>query len=174
MVRIAGAAVCALANVRNAEAEKLIQQLVGAYPNEPGVHFLSGAFLLKQKPEEGIAEMLRELEISPDHAMAKTRLADEYAKADKLDLALSLAEQAVALDPASSPAHLTFGEILIKTGRLQEGIRELETARNLTPWVSRIHWNLSKAYVAAGRTEDGARAAAEVARLKDEAKKKLF
>jgi predicted Zn-dependent protease len=174
MVRLAGGAVCALATVRDPEAGKLIEQLVAAYANEPGVHFLAGAFLLKQRPDEGMAEMLRELAISPDHAMARTRLADEYVKADKLDAALSLAEQAVALDPACAPAHLTLGEILIKTGDLQKGIRELETARSITPWVSRIHWDLSKAYVAAGRPADGARAAAELERLKSGEKKKLF
>ena len=90
MVRIAGAAVCALANVRNADAEKLIQELARSLPKRTRCSLSSGAFLLKQKPDEGIAEMQRELEISPDHAMARTRLADEYAKADKLDLALSL------------------------------------------------------------------------------------
>jgi superkiller protein 3 len=174
MVRLAGSAVCALATVRGPDADKAIKELLAAYPKEPGVHFLAGAYLLKQQPDEGIAEMKRELEISPDHAMARTRLADEYLKAEKMDEALSLAREAVVLDPASSPAHLTLGEILVKTGDLQNGIHEMEAARNLTPWVSRIYWDLSKGYIAAGRPADGARAAAELERLKSSEKKKLF
>jgi predicted Zn-dependent protease len=174
MIRLAGSAVCALAHGRDADAEGSLKQLVAAHPGEPGVHFLFGAYLLKQRQEEGIAEMQRELEISPGHVMARVRLADEYLKADKLDLARSFAAKAVELDPGSSAARLTFGEVLLKSEDIAAAVRELEAARDLTPWVSRVRWVLSKAYFSAGRKADGEREAAEVEKLKKQENKKLF
>ncbi|MGE5647681.1 MAG: tetratricopeptide repeat protein [Acidobacteriota bacterium] len=174
MVRLTGAAVCAMANSRNDEAEGALKQLAAAYPNEPGVHFLLGAFLLRDRPDEGIAEIERELEISPDHVAARTRLAEEYLKLDKLDEARARAGEAVKLDPKSSPAHLCLGEVLLAAGDARGAVRELETARELTPWVSRVRWVLSKAYTAAGRGADAAREAGEVERLKAEEKRRLF
>ena len=63
------------------------------YPNEPGVHFLYGAYLMDVRPEDGIREMQRELEISPSHVGARLRLAEEYIKEQKFDEALRFSEE---------------------------------------------------------------------------------
>jgi predicted Zn-dependent protease len=165
MVRIAGQGALALEAQRQDEAEWLFSNMAAAYPNEPGVHFLYGAFLLDVRPEDGIREMKRELEISPSRLPARLRLAEEYVKEQKLDQALPLAEAAVKLEPDHAPAHLILGEVLIAKGDVTAGIRELEQARDQAPQTVRAHWDLLRAYTAAGRSDDAKREKEEIEKL---------
>jgi len=165
MVRLAGEGALALNDQHQDEAKKLFRQMTTTYPNEPGVHFLFGAFLMNVRPEEGIREMQRELEISPFHLPARVRLADEYVREGKLDLGLSLAEEAVKLDPNDASTHMSYGGALIAKGDSSGGIRELEMARDQAPETVRIRWALFRAYSAAGRSEDANREKAAVEKL---------
>ena len=154
MIRLAGEAALAVNDQHQDEAEKLFRQMTTTYPNEPGVHFLFGTFLLNVRPEEGIREMQRELEVSPFHMLARVRLAEEYAKGGQVDQALALAARAVELDPQDASAHFALGEALVAKGKLPAAIRELEAARDLAPEVYKILWALFRAYTTMGRTTD--------------------
>ena len=154
MIRLAGEAALAVNDQHQDEAEKLFRQMTVAFPQEPGVHFLFGTFLLKVRPEEGIREMQRELEISPFHMLARVRLAEEYVKEGQVDQALALAAEAVKLDSQDASAHLAEGEALVAKGDLPAAIRELEAARSLAPEIYKIRWALLRAYTATGRRED--------------------
>ena len=96
MFRLAGQAALAIEAQRPDDAEKLFASLLAAYPNEPGVHFLYGVFLLDVRPEEGVKELKRELEIAPLNSTAKLRLADEYLKEEHFEQALALYRSAGA------------------------------------------------------------------------------
>jgi predicted Zn-dependent protease len=157
LVRLAGQATLAIDAQRQDEAEKLFTEMLAKYPDEPGVHFLYGAYLMDQRPENGMKQMRRELEISPSNVPARLRMAEQYLKEEKSADALQLAQQAVALEPSSSSARLILGEALLATGDSAEGIAELEKARDQTPDRVRTHWDLLRAYTAAGRPEDAKR-----------------
>jgi predicted Zn-dependent protease len=165
MIRMAGQGALALEAQHSANAEKLFSEMVAAHPNDPGVHFLYGAFLLDIRPDDGIRELKRELEISPRDIPARLRLAEEYIKEQKLDLALLLAEEAVKLDPEHPPAHMMLGEVLVAKGDLARGIHELETARDRAPQKVRIRWDLLRAYTSAGRSDDAKREKDEIEKL---------
>ncbi|HMD83662.1 MAG TPA: tetratricopeptide repeat protein [Terriglobia bacterium] len=154
MVRLAGQAALAVNDQHQDDAERLFRQITAAFPLEPGVHFLFGAFLASERPEEGIREMQRELEISPFHVPARVRLAEEYVKEGQVDQALGLAAQAVKLDPQDASAHLAWGEALVAKGDLPAALRELEAARDQAPEILKIRWALFRAYTAVGRNED--------------------
>jgi tetratricopeptide (TPR) repeat protein len=166
MVRMAGAGAFALGDQRSGEAEKLFSKMAEAYPQEPGVHYLYGVLLLQSRPEDGIREIKRELEISPSHIPAKLRLAEQYLKDAQLEQALPMIEQALKLDPGNASAHMLFGEALAAKGDLAGAIRELETARQQAPQTARIHWDLVRAYSAAGRSEDANREKEAIQKLK--------
>jgi predicted Zn-dependent protease len=157
LVRLAGQATLAIDAQRQDEAEKLFTEMLAKYPDEPGVHFLYGAYLMDQRPENGMKQMRRELEISPSNVPARLRMAEQYLKEEKSADALQLAQQAVALEPSSSSARLILGEALLATGDSVEGIAELEKARDQAPDRVRTHWDLLRAYTAAGRPEDAKR-----------------
>ncbi|MGO9275371.1 MAG: tetratricopeptide repeat protein [Terriglobia bacterium] len=154
MVRLAGQGALAVNDQHQDEAEKILRQMTAAYPNEPGVHFLFGAFLMNERPEDGIPEMQRELEISPFHVPARVRLTEEYVKEGQVNQALALAAEAVKLDPQYASAHLAWGEAFVAKGDLPAAIRELETARDEAPEIIEIRWALFRAYTAVGRSAD--------------------
>jgi tetratricopeptide (TPR) repeat protein len=157
LVRLAGQAALAIEAQRQEDAEKLFMQMVTKYPDEPGVHFLYGAYLMDQRPDEGMREMKRELEISPSNVPARLRIAEQHIKEERPVEALQLAQQAIALEPTSSTARLILGESLIAAGDSAKGIAELEKARDAAPDRVRTHWDLLRAYTAAGRPEDAKR-----------------
>lgn len=164
MIRKAGEATLDLEAQRREEAQKRLRGLAEDHPNEPGVHFLYGAFLLDENPEGGIQELRKELEISPSSVSARLRLAEEYIKQQNPDAALPLAQDAVKLDPKRASGHMILGEALLAKAD-NSGIRELETAREKAPQTVRIHWDLLRAYTAAGRSDDAKREKEEIEKL---------
>lgn len=165
LVDLAGTAVMALQAERDDEAESAFKRLIAAYPNEPGVHFLYGAYVARQHPDEAVPEFERELQISPFHVLARVRLAEQLIARREFDRALELARQAIQLDPRRASAHAFAGEALIGKGNAAEGIKELEIAEEHDPSVTRVHWDLMRAYAAGGRKEDAQREQQELKKL---------
>lgn len=165
LITLAGRAVMAVQMQHYEEADAEFNRLITTYPNEPGLHFLRGAYLAELHPDHAVPEFERELEISPSHVLARVRLAQALISAGELDRALTLAQQAIQLDPKRGSAHMTAGEALIAKGDSSSGIKELEFARESEPSFGRIHWDLLRAYAATGRKEDAAREKKEIERL---------
>ncbi len=165
LVDLAGTAVLAVATQHYEEAESAFKRLVSAYPNEPGVHFLYGAYLTELHPGDSVPQFERELELSPSHVLARIRLADHLIAEQEFDRALALAREAIKLDPKRASAHMLAGEALLGAGRAADGLKELETAREDDPGVNRTHWDLLRAYAAAGRKEDAEREKREIEKL---------
>jgi predicted Zn-dependent protease len=165
MVQIAGTAALALEAQKYEDAAKLFNQLETKYPDQPGVHFLIGVYELGVRPDDGVKELKREIEISPSHVSARLRLAEEYIKRQDIDQAMSFAQEALKLEPKNGLVHMVLGEAAIAKGDSAGGIRELETARDALPDEVGIRWDLFRAYTAAGRTEDAGREKSEIERL---------
>jgi len=165
LVDMAGRAVVAMQTQHYEEAESEFKRLIAVYPNEPGVHFLYGAYLVQLHPNEAMPEFKRELEISPSHVIARIRLADQLITQRDFDDALTLVQQAIKLEPKRPSAHMLAGEALLAKGNSADGIKELETARADDPNVSRVHWDLFRAYTSADRKEDANREKQEIERL---------
>ena len=165
LVDFAGRAVLAVQTQHYQQADSEFKRLVSAYPNEPGVHFLYGAYLLELHPNDAVPELERELEISPAHVLARVRLAQQLIAQGEFDRALTLAQQAIKLDPRRASAHMLAGEALVGKGSTGDGIKELEIARDGDPSVKRIHWDLVRAYAAAGRQQDADREKQEMDKL---------
>ena len=164
-VNLAGKAVLALQMQGSEETESAFKHLVSAYPNEPGVHFLYGAYLMQLHPDQAVPEFERELEISPSHVLARVRLAEQRIAQRDFDRALALAQQAIKLEPQRASAHMLAGEAVIAKGNQAEGIKELEIARAGDPTKIRTHWDLLRAYAAAGRKDDANREKQEIEKL---------
>jgi predicted Zn-dependent protease len=157
LVRMAGQGFLSIENQQHGDTDRIFSAMVAAYPNEPGVHFLYGAYLMDVRPEDGIREMKRELEISPSHVGARLRLAEEYVKEQKFDEAMKYSEEATKLEPKSAAAHMMWGETLVAKGDTAKGIAELEQAEKLAPETVRTHWDLLRAYTSVGRSSDAKR-----------------
>lgn len=167
LVHLAGRAVLDMQTQHYEDAESEFKQLVTNYSNEPGVHYLYGAYLMQLHPNESVAEFEREMEISPSHVLARVRLAEQLIAQRDFDRALTLAQQAIKLDPKRASTHMIAGEALLAKGNAGDGIKELETARAIDPTVVRAHWDLLRAYIAAGRKEDADREKQAIEKLSD-------
>ena len=165
LIRLAGSAVVAMQTQHYEDAEASFKKLTTEYPIEPGVHFLYGAYLMQLHSDDGIREMKRELEISPSHVLARVRLAEQYLSRQQPEQALTVAQQAIKLDPKRASAHMLLGEALVAKGDLAGGMTELETARDLDQFNTRVHWDLMRAFMSAGRTDDAKREKAEIEKL---------
>lgn len=165
LVEQAGGAVIALETQNNDEAEDAFKKLLTAYPNEPGVHFLAGAYRMQRQPDQAMAEFEQELSISPSHVLARVRMAEQLLAEGEPDRALCMAQDAIRLDPGRPSAHMLAGEALLQKGDAPAGIKELEIAREADPELRRTRWDLLRAYAAAGRKDDAAREREQIDRL---------
>lgn len=165
MVRMAGAGALAVEAQHYQDADKLFNELEARYPDQPGVHFVIGAYLLRSRPDDGIKELKREIEISPSHVPARLRLAEEYVKRQDVNQGISYAQEALKIEPRNGAAHMVLGEGLIAKGDSAAGIRELEVAQDSLPNEARVRWDLFRAYIAAQRPEEAAGEKREIERL---------
>jgi len=151
---------------RAAQAQKEFEDLVRGHPDAPNLHYLFGSFLLVSDPDAGLAELKKELQISPRHVPALLQVAFEYLKRGDAASALPFAQQGVEIDPKSFVAHNALGRALVESGDLQKGIPELELSKQQAPDSPETRIALASAYAKAGRKEDAARERAEFLKLK--------
>jgi predicted Zn-dependent protease len=168
LARLAGAGIFALLDQRRSDAGKLFGQMAEKFPQEPGVHYQYGTLLLDDRPEAGIEELKKELQISPSHIPARLRLAEHYLTRSQPESAQPLLDEIIRLEPKNDSAHMLLGELLSSKGDVAGAIRELELARGQAPQRTRIRWALLRAYTAAGRREDASREKAEIEKLSRE------
>ena len=74
--------------------------------------------------------------------------------------AVSLLEQACALDESYSEPHYELGNLWLRKGKISEALQELQAAARLNPKDEKTHFALSRAYRHLGRSQE---AAAELA-----------
>ena len=156
---------------REAAAQKDFEDLVRTHPKTPNIHYLYGSFLMLSDPDAGLRELSKELEISPRHVPALLQMAFEYLKRGEAAAALPYARQAAEIDPGSFVAHTALGRVLVDSGDLKNGIKELELSKQQAPEAPQTRIALASAYAKAGRSEDAARERAEFLKLKQLAKK---
>lgn len=166
LVDRAGRAVCAVAVKDVASAQKYFAELLAAYPNTPHVHYLYGTFLSATDEDAGLREYQAELALNSKNTEALATIALAYEMRGDSDAAISYARRAVAADPKFFGAHAVLGKLLTNAGEVEEGIIELEIARQQASDSPQVHFSLAAAYALAGRKDDAARERAEFARLK--------
>jgi tetratricopeptide (TPR) repeat protein len=156
-----------LAAMRNrGDAKHEYDRLARDFPQAPGVHYARGRFLMSFRAEEEALEAFRrEIEVSPNHALAHLQAAYIKLRFRDPEGARPFAEQAVALNPRMPLSHYLLGRILYDLGENPRAIEELEVARHLAPDEPRLYFALARAYDRAGRKSDGQRARETFVRL---------
>jgi tetratricopeptide (TPR) repeat protein len=166
LIESAGRAVCAMALRDPAAAQASFAELVAAYPKAPNVHYLYGSFLSATDKDAGLLEYQKELELNPKHTEALATIALEHEARGDLETAISYARRAVDADAHFFGAHAVLGKLLANAGQAEEGIKELEIARQQAPDSPQVHFSLATAYSMAGKKAEAARERAEFARLR--------
>jgi tetratricopeptide (TPR) repeat protein len=165
MLLMAGRASYMMATRNTAAAEKAFEALAARYPETPNVHYAYGVFLLAEKPDQGIEEFKRELELQPGHPASLIQIAFEYDKRGDPKSALPWAKEAVAAAPNDFAAHKALGQALLDTDDVDGAIGELVTGLKLAPESPGLHFTLARAYQKAGRLDEATKEREEFMRL---------
>ena len=153
-----------------AEAVTDFATLLAKYPKFPNVHYFYGTYLAAHRPEEADQEFLEELRITRESVPARVQLVLRYLVEQRLDEALKLAREAVALSPDSVGAQLALGRALRALGDDEKALAAFLEAKKLDPISPEIRLYLVTAYRALGRVDEMRREQADHDRLKKDQK----
>ncbi len=138
----------ALAQCRKAEETK--KGYVPALFQEASIFHALG------KKREAIAAYEKVLRVSSNYLPALNNLAYLYAEdARELPRALQLAARAYSIAPNDGFVQDTLGFVLLKNGKVEEGLKALQKAEGIAPANPTVRYHLALAYHQQG---DGARA----------------
>jgi tetratricopeptide (TPR) repeat protein len=116
------------------------------------VLFKKGSFQYAMgRKKEAEAEYQKVLRLSPNHVMALNNLAYLYLEENRsLPQALRYATRAFMLAPQDDAVRDTLGYVLLKNGRIDQGVRMLKKASDSSPKNPSILYHLALAYKANG------------------------
>lgn len=166
LAELAGSALWALYAQREADAKTLFPELVAKYPNEPGVHYLDGLYLVANAPEAARAQFEQELKVNSANASARIQIAMLDILAGKSAHAIPLAQAALGLEPHDALAHEILGRAYMDTNQMSKAVPELEQAARLAPDNPQAHFYLERGYRRVGRVADAHKQRAEFDRLR--------
>src|SRR5262245_32694516 len=166
MIRRAGFAEHLVAQKNQGDARQEYERLVADFPKAPGVQYAFARYLLTQRDDEtAIAAFKKEIENSPNHALARLQIAYINMRNKEAEAGLKYAEEAVKLHTRLPLGHYVLGRILFEMGENARAVEELEIARRLAPNEARVHFTLSRAYARAGRKAEADHARETFSRL---------
>jgi tetratricopeptide (TPR) repeat protein len=168
VVDLAGKAAWESASQRPAEAAAAYRELLRRYPNEAGVHYAYGLYLMETDLARALAEFQKEVQSNPEHWPALFEIGSLQVRQGSPEAALESLRRAMKVVPARYRwlCHAELGRANMTAGHLEAAIGELETARRLMPGNAQIHFFLAQVYRRAGRKEDAQRETAQFEKLK--------
>jgi predicted Zn-dependent protease len=167
-VDLAGKAAWAFASQRPDEAAATYRQLLAQYPNEPGVHYADGLYLMETDQEAALAEFQKEVRNNPKHWPSLLVMASIQIRQGTPEQAIESLNAALKVVPAKYRwlCHTDLGRANLDANNLAAAIRELETAAQQRPSNANVHFFLAEAYRRAGRKADADRERAEFEKVK--------
>jgi tetratricopeptide (TPR) repeat protein len=168
VVDMAGKAMWAATSQRPRDAKDGFDQLLAAYPNEPGVHYAFGLYLMDSDQHKALAEFQNELSANPAHWPALLVSAFLETRQGTPEVAMQLTERARKLAPASYfwLCDAEMGRAFLAKDEPEKAVPLFEEAVKLQPDIAQTHFYLEQAYRRVGRTSDAQRERAEFVRLK--------
>jgi tetratricopeptide (TPR) repeat protein len=168
VVDLAGKAAWAFSSQHPDQAAAAYRQLVEQYPNEPGVHYAYGLYLMETDLTAALAELQKEVRINPQHWPALLVIGSLQIRQGAPEQAIETLHAALKIVPAKYHwlCHTDLGRADLDANRLDAAIAELENAARQMPSSANVHFFLAQAYRQAGRKADADRERAEFEKMK--------
>jgi tetratricopeptide (TPR) repeat protein len=168
VVSLAGRAAWASVTQRPAEATASYRELLEKYPNEPGVHYANGLYLLETDMTAALAEFEKEVQNNPKHWPSRIDIASLQLRQGDPDESIKTLRETMRIAPSRFRwlLHAELGRANLSANNLDAAIAELNTAVRLKADNPQVHFMLSQAYRRAGRADDASRENAEFQKLK--------
>lgn len=170
LVDLAGKAAWAVASQHPEAAAAAYRQLLEQYPNEPGVHYAYGLYLMESDLNAALAEFQKEVQIDPKHWPALLAKASLEIRQGTPEAAIQTLHEGMKLVPAKYRwiCHTDLGRAQLDLNKSDDAIAELETAVRQKPSNPNVHFFLSQAYRRAGRKADAEKESGEFEKAKAE------
>lgn len=168
VVDMAGKALWAATSHHPKKAEEGFKTLLAAYPNEPGVHYARGLFLLDLDQAAALAEFRQEIAANPSHWPSLLVAAFLETRQGAPERAIEYAAAAKRLAPPSYRwlSDAETGRALLAMDQPAKAIAVFQESVHLEPGNAQTHFYLEQAYRLAGRKADALHEKAEFVRLK--------
>ena len=170
VVDLAGKAAWALASQHRDVAAASYRQLLEQYPNEPGVHYADGLYLMETDVTAALAEFQKEVQNNPKHWPALLVIASIQIRQGAPEQAIESLHAAMKAVPTKYRwlCHMNLGRANLDADNVTAAISELEDAIRQKPSSATAHFVLAEAYRHAGRKADAEREKAEFEKTKVE------
>jgi len=170
VVDLAGKAAWALASQHRDVAAAAYRQLLEQYPNEPGVHYADGLYLMGTDVTAALAEFQKEVQNNPKHWPALLVVASIQIRQGAPEQAIESLHAAMKAVPTKYRwlCHMNLGRANLDADNVTAAISELEDAIRQKPSSATAHFVLAEAYRHAGRKADAEREKAEFEKTKVE------
>jgi tetratricopeptide (TPR) repeat protein len=168
VVELAGKAAWEGASQRPAAAAAAYRELLERYPNEAGVHYAYGLYLMETDLARALAEFQKEVQSNPEHWPALIETGSLQVRQGSPEEGLAPLRRAMKVVPARHRwlCHAELGRANMTAGHVEAAIGEFETARRLMPGNAQVHFFLAQVYRRAGRKEDAQRETVQFEKLK--------
>jgi tetratricopeptide (TPR) repeat protein len=168
VVDLAGKAAWAFASQHPEAAVDGYRQLLAQYPNEPGVHYAYGLYLMETDLEAALAEFQKEVKNNPKHWPALLAVASLQIRQGAPEQAIESLRAALKIVPPKYHwlCHMDLGRANLSANNLEAAIAELENAAGQMPSSANVHFFLAEAYRRAGRKADAERERTEFEKIK--------
>ncbi|MGC9945841.1 MAG: tetratricopeptide repeat protein [Bryobacteraceae bacterium] len=168
VVDLAGKAAWAFASQHPDAAAAGYRQLLTQYPNEPGVHYAYGLYLMETDLQAALAEFQKEIQNNPKHWPALLAAASLQIRQGASEQAIESLRAALKIVPPKYHwrCHTELGRANLDANHPDAAIHELETAAAQMPSSAHVHFFLSEAYRQAGRKADAERERKEFEKMK--------
>ena len=165
---LAGKAAWAFASQHPDAASSSYKQLLEQYPNEPGVHYAYGLYLMETDLNAALAEFQKEAQNNPGHWPALLVAASLQIRNGTPEQAMETLRAALRITPAKYHwiCHANLGRANLDAGKVDAAIAELQNAARLMPSNPNVHFFLAEAYRQAGRKADAEKERAEFEKAK--------
>ncbi len=168
VVDLAGKAAWAFASQHPEQAEAGYKQLLAQFPNEPGVHYAYGLYLMESDLMSALAEFQKEVQSNPNHWPSLLVIASLQIRQGMPEPAIETLRNALKIVPAKYRwrCHADLGRAYLDDNKADAAIAELENAVRQMPSSSNVHYFLADAYRLAGRKADAEKERAEFEKTK--------
>ena len=168
VVDLAGKAAWAVAGRHPDAAAAGYRQLAAQYPNEPGVHYANGLYLMEADTKAALAEFQTEVHNNPKHWPSLLGIASIQIRQGGPEQAIESLHAAMKAVPTGYRwlCHANLGRANLDANHGAAAISELEAAVRQMPASASAHSFLADAYRRAGREADAAREKAEFEKTK--------
>jgi tetratricopeptide (TPR) repeat protein len=168
VVDLAGKAAWAFATQHPDAAAAGYRQLLAQYPDEPGVHYAYGLYLMETDSTAALAEFQKEAKNNPKHWPALLVMSSLYMRQGAPEQAIESLQSALKIVPAKYHwlCHIDLGRAQLEANNIAAAVTELENAVRQMPSNPNAHFLLADAYRRAGRPADAARERAEFEKAK--------